>query len=403
VLVGNSAVAREAAAVFNRLGDFPGPLTIQPRALREKERTMRFGLIPQSPQETAALEQAPHARVLLEPFLPVVTARAITAFVGLGFPEALAAKGKSAAQLASELRLQKDGVVRLLRVLAASGYVSVLQDQPPTAAGVGEALKSETQFELTRLCRETLLEGSPAQLDAWVLHNRFHWRAISSLEDVLASDGVRDLHHYLESADDWANYQRAMLQTARPTAGPVADVLPAPARFGLLVDLGGSHGLYGAAICRRFAPMRSRVIDLPEAIGYARKLGEEEGIDDIVEYTEGDFFTADLGKGVCDAVFMGNVVHHLDARALPDLLLRARDALRNGGVIAIWDMASPSDQPELDLVAEGFSLLFYLTSASTCRSADAHVASLLEAGFTETTVHRGLSPTHILIAARRPN
>jgi SAM-dependent methyltransferase len=251
------------------------------------------------------------------------------------------------------------------------------------------------------LSRATLLEGGSAVLDAWVLHNHVHWRAISNLERVLTSDGDRDLHHHLDSAEEWALYQRAMLQTAHPAAVPVAGLIPEPTGRGLLLDLGGAHGLYGAAICRRFPPMRSRVIDLPDAIAHARALGEQAGIADVVEYEQGDLRTSDLGDEISDVVFMGNIVHHFSDEALQAMLRNVHRALEPGGVIAIWDMAPPPDLPEMDLVAEGFSMLFYLTSASECRGPDVYRSVLTACGFGQIDVQFGPSPTHILITGRR--
>lgn len=159
--------------------------------------------------------------------------------------------------------------------------------------------------------------------------------------------------------------------------------------------------LYGAAICRRFPPMRSRVIDLPEAIAHARALGEQEGITDVVEYEQGDIRTIDLGDEICDVVFMGNIIHHFSDEALPTMLRNVHRALKPGGVIAIWDMAPPPDLPELDFIAEGFSMLFYLTSASECRGPDVYRSVLTDCGFGQFNVESGISPTHVLITGRR--
>ena len=358
---------------------------------------MRYELVPQTPEEKAALEQAPHARVLLEPFLPLVIARALMAFVRLGLARALAERGKNAAELAAELGLREDALQPLLRALVAGGYVTMTHD----GAGAEEPRSPRARFGLNALSRATLLDDAPAPLDAWVVHNRVHWRVISSLESVLAADGARDLHHHLQDAGEWAAYQRAMLQTARPVAEPVSRLMPEPARRELLLDLGGAHGLYGAAICRRFAPMRCRVLDLPPALAHARALGQQEGILDLVEYRAGDILQTDLGTGTCDVVFMGNVVHHIAEGDLAGVLRRVHRALRAGGVVAIWDIAPPPDRPELDLVAEGFSLLFYLSSASSCRPPAACVAALNDAGFSGVGIDHGPSPTHVLITARR--
>lgn len=352
---------------------------------------MKYGLIPQSPIEENALKQRPHARVLFDPFLPVVVAHALMAFVRLGLVRSLDKSAKDPAALAAELGLSENGVRHLLRVLAASGYVSIVD---------GESSGNKEVVELTPLSRATLLECGPVALDAWVLFNGIHWRALSTLEQVLRVKGDRDLHHHLENEDEWKVYQRAMLQTARPVAKPVAELIPEPAGRTLLLDLGGSHGLYGAAICRRFAPMKSRVIDLPEAVIHGRRLGEKEGITDIVEYEQGDIQRVDFGNKICDVVFMGNIAHHFTDDGLVKLLCKVRRALKPGGVVAIWDIAPPPELPELDLVAEGFSMLFYLTSASECRAPAVMGNMLTDCGFTQIEVLRGPAPIHVLTTGR---
>jgi 2-polyprenyl-3-methyl-5-hydroxy-6-metoxy-1,4-benzoquinol methylase len=346
---------------------------------------MRYGMIPQSPEEHIALERAPHIQVLFDPFLPLIAARSLLAFVRLGIARALVNQGKSVDDLAAELNLQVDGLRPLLRVLHATGYV---------------ALENEA-FQLTPLSRAALVEGAPAQLDAWVLHNSFHWKAITEMETVLTSRGKRDVHHMLESQEAWAVYQQAMLQTARPAAGAVAEALPEPPERDTVLDLGGSHGLYGAAVCRRFPGLRCIVIDLPEAVEHARKLGAAEGLADVVTYEAGNILTTNLGRAEHDVVFMGNIVHHFDRDQFPGILRRSHQALKPGGIVAIWDMTPPTESPEPDLVLAGFSLLFHLTSASTCRSPEYYVSALNSTGFVDTMVHPRCSPTHQLITARR--
>ncbi|MCP4675460.1 MAG: methyltransferase domain-containing protein [Deltaproteobacteria bacterium] len=362
---------------------------------------MQFGLIPQSPQEMAALTQSPHIRVLLEPFLPMVTSRALMAFVRLGLPTVLAKKCWTSSELSAELGLREEALSHLLRVLVVAGYVATSDEGASSAQGSTEQARRERQYTLSSLSRRTLLDGSQEQLDAWVLHNEIHWRVISELEESLALDGRRDLHRHLESDQEWAVYQRAMLQTARPVAEAVAQLVPVPSTNWLVLDLGGSHGLYGAAIARRFAPMRCRVIDLPEALPSARNLGEAESISDYVDYEEGDLLEMDLGEAVCDIVFMGNIVHHFTEEEAKELYSRVHRALRPGGVVTIWDMAPPSKFSQPDLVTEAFSLLFYLSSASSVRTPESHARALGAVGFNRAAIHEGLSPTHTLVTALR--
>jgi SAM-dependent methyltransferase len=347
---------------------------------------MHYELTPQSPLERSVLERTPEARVLLEAFLPLIVARSLLAMVRLGIASALARSGRSVDELADELDLNADGLGHLLRVLTASGYVAV----------------DRRVYRLTPLSRLTLLDGAPAQLDAWVLHGEFHWRAIAGLERALQGTVQTGVEHRLDRPEDWSVYQRAMLQTARPVADEVAGALPDPPGRDRVLDLGGAHGLYGAAICRRFPGLHSLVMDLPAALEHARALGESLGLTDVVDYEEGDILTADLGQAEHDVVFLGNVVHHVPENRLAAILDRVYRALKPGGVIAIWDMVPTGDGAEPDLVSAGFALLFHLTSAAPCRPAERHVELLIGAGFAAVEIQSGLAPTHLLITARRP-
>ena len=79
-----------------------------------------------------------------------------------------------------------------------------------------------------------------------------------------------------------------MLETARFDAPVLARHVPVREGATRLLDLGGSHGLMGATLCRKHPPMRSTVLDLAAAIEHARALAAREGIADVVEHRAGD-------------------------------------------------------------------------------------------------------------------
>jgi len=83
-------------------------------------------------------------------------------------------------------------------------------------------------------------------------------------------------------------------------------------------------------------------------------------------------------------------------------LRRIERALRPGGVVAVWDLAPPPGGEEPDLVAEAFSLLFQITSASSCRPPAELAATLDDIGFTDVRIRRKASPTHVLVAGTKP-
>ena len=130
-----------------------------------------------------------------------------------------------------------------------------------------------------------------------------------------------------------------MLAMARLDAATIARLVPIRAGATHLLDLAGSHGLLGAEICRRHPPMRSTVVDLPEAVEEGRALARETGNADLVDHRAGDVRTDSLEE--CDAVLLASILHHFIPADITPLIARVRNALRPGGTVAIWDLESP--------------------------------------------------------------
>ena len=350
---------------------------------------MRYGLVADNQAEEDLLRSNPAARVLFDPFLPVLQARAIMAGVQLGVFEAIGEGSRDRADLAREIRCEPETLGLLLEVLVCAGYCE---------------REEEDRYRLTRPALATLLARSPAPLTAWVAHNRFHWDIINELEEVVRTGQGVDSHRFLDSDERWAVYQEAMLETARPAAPLLASSIPVPEGADLLLDLGGSHGLYGALLCRAHPPLRSVVLDLSEAITPARELARREGIDDIVEHRVGDALTDDLGAEAFDVVLVANLVHHFTGTQNRGLFERIGRALKRGGTVAIWDFQpGRGDQDEgPDLAGSGLALFWRLSSTARCHPLEEQISLLESAGFIDLTRHPAPMPTQVLLTGRIP-
>jgi hypothetical protein len=166
-----------------------------------------------------------------------------------------------------------------------------------------------------------------------------------------------------------------------------------------LVDVAGSHGLLGAAICRKNPPMRSTVVDLPIAIEYARALAKTAGIADVVEHRGGDIMKDELGHEN-DVALLANIAHHF----LPDqniaLLKRIRATLNSGGTVAIWDLETPDFESKPG-GGDGTALFFRLTSTALCYSGKEYSRWLQESGYNSIRVTRpALAPGYILVVGK---
>jgi hypothetical protein len=272
--------------------------------------------------------------------------------------------------LATALKVDGDTLLLLLRVLAANGYV------------IGDG---EGRFELSEMGRATLLDDSPDRLTAWVAMVENMWSSFLQLGEVLRSGQGFDLHGQLRDAGEWATYQAAMLENARRMAPFVAAMVPVKEGATRLLDIGGSHGLYGALIARAHPPMHSEVLDLASAVKEARKLAAAEGLKDVVTHRVGDALVDDLGQGY-DVVFLSNILHHFTALQIGQLLGKVRAAVNPGATVAIWELCQPGIDEPAELLGDAFALFFRLTSSARCYTTAEFAGWLAEAGFDDVQI-----------------
>ena len=223
---------------------------------------------------------------------------------------------------------------------------------------------------------------------------------MSQLQSKLSTGQGVGLFELMKTPEELRVHQLAMAETAMFVAEWVATHLPVPRGAEMMLDIGGSHGLYSAEICRRNPPMRAEVLELPGVLDAARSAAIELGTTDVVTHIEGDIRTTDLPREYSVA-FLGNLVHHFQLDELGGVLGRIWKHITPGGTIAIWDMAAGSGPG--DLVSGLFSLFFYLISTGGCHSGSQIKQALQRAGFSQFQAIQPDRPSlHTLYVATKP-
>jgi SAM-dependent methyltransferase len=343
---------------------------------------LNYGIVPETLAERAALwlgqVPVPMADLVLGP----LKARIVMAGVTLGVFEGLRDGSRTAGDLAQALSLDPQALELLIRALV---HVKYLEQDGDT-------------FGLSSLGRSTMIAGSARELTSFARWNETQWRFFERLDDLVRTGRGLDIHHTLDDANSWSYYQRAMFEAARYDAGALARLVPVPAGAQQLLDLGGSHGLLGAAICRAHPPMRSTVIDLPQAVVHSRIVAHDAGLDDIVNHRPADLRIDSLEE--CDVALLSNVLHHFTAAEMLALLGRVRSVLRPHGTIAIWEFEAPSPGAPAggnDLMA----FFFRLTSSADMLHATQYADYLVDAGFVRVRILRPLrSPGRVLVLGK---
>jgi 2-polyprenyl-3-methyl-5-hydroxy-6-metoxy-1,4-benzoquinol methylase len=140
--------------------------------------------------------------------------------------------------------------------------------------------------------------------------------------------------------------------------------MPVPSGARDLLDIGGSHGHYSAALCRMHDGLRGVVLDLPEAVQHAAPLLAAEKMGDRVVHRVGNELTDDLGENSWDFVLISQVVHHFSEQQNRELAQRVARALRPRGVYAVMEAfrsPRPRDAGQLEALLD---FNFALTSRS---------------------------------------
>jgi hypothetical protein len=344
---------------------------------------MQYGAIPTSLIERIALAAGEVPIPVLDTVFAVMKARSVMAGVRLGVFEGLSHGARTAADLAGALQLDAACLELLLRTLVFAGYLEI----------EGE------RFSLSALARRSMIAGAPRELTGYVQWNYTQWEFAEHLETLVRTGQGLDFHHTLSDPAAWAHYQKAMLEIARFDARVVARHVPVPKGATMLLDLAGSHGLMGAAICRRHPPLRSTVLDLPAAVEHARALAADEGLQDLVNHRAGDLTRDDLGTG-WDVVLLSNILHHFQPPQMGAILQRARAAMKEGATLAIWELERPR-RDRRPGEGDGVALFFRLTSSAGAYHGDEYARWLEDAGFrTIKCVRPRLSPGNVLVHAR---
>jgi SAM-dependent methyltransferase len=284
---------------------------------------------------------------LLDTHVAMLLARVVMEGARLGVFAACAEGELTAGEVAARCGTHPAATAQLLDALVGAKYLTLRRER----------------YGLTRLARRWLLPSSPRSLHDKMIWQLTEWDWLGQLGSFVASGEPVRCHGSI-SAEQWGNYQRAMRAVARVTAPEVARRTPVPKRARRLLDLGGSHGHFAAALCRAHPGLSAVVVDLSEALEHAAPLLAEEGMGERVVHQAGDVLIHELGEAEWDLIFVANLVHHFDEETNRELTRRAARALRPGGALVYQELIRPQSPREAGQIGALLGLYFALTSRS---------------------------------------
>ena len=278
---------------------------------------MRIGLIPEGLRERALFQSRRFPQLVFDVMGMMLFSRAVMAGVHFGVFDRLADGPRTARALAAEAGCNEHGMTLLLDALVACDYLEPAGDR----------------YRNSRL-GEWLLSDRPQTLANFVRFNYDQWEWIGHLEEFIQSGRGRNIHERLQGPD-WRTYLLGLEDLARLSAPALVAKLKLDAARSLL-DLGGGHGYYSLALCRRYPALRATVVDLEPATAVGRERVAEAGLSERIEFRPGNLNDTPFGENH-DVAFLFNVMHHLDEETNRVTLGRLHAALAPAGKLAVWE------------------------------------------------------------------
>lgn len=307
---------------------------------------MRLGAIPRGVVERIAFALGLVPTPLLDSIIALLLARTVMVATRLGVFETMAVQPRRAEDVANQCQTAPAATHKLLDALVGAGYLR-LRDE---------------RYALAPVARRWLLKDSPRSLYDAILLQFVDEQFIAQMEAFVRTGTPIEIHEHL-TPDAWDLYQRGMRSGARLTTPEVALRLPMPRGATAMLDIGGSHGYYSVALCRRYPDLRATVLDLPDAVAAAAPLLAREGMGDRVVHRADNALTANLGREAYDLILVANLVHHFTEPQNRALVRRCAQALRPGGRLVIGEVVRPSTPHEAGQIGALTDLYFAITSA----------------------------------------
>ena len=346
---------------------------------------MRLGLKTWNPIEKLLITFGVIPTPLLYGFWGMASSRTLMAGVELGVFDTLAKRPCSAEEIAREIECDPTGTEALLNSLNGFGYLKRKNGLYRNSRTVRRWLQADSRFPMT---------GGFGLF-------RILWDELTDVEDRLRSGEARDFH---QDRDErfWSRYQGGLAQFARLTSAEIVRRVKFDGKPTNLLDIGGGHGTYSSAFCRKYPGLHAEIIDLPGAVEIGRELVDEEDLTDRITFRAENLLTADWGKNL-DVILLFNVIHILTPEEIRVVFGKARDALRPGGTFVVQDSAHKGSTGNIDTAGGANELLFYVINNTRAYPEEDVAEWMRGAGFAEIrTRHLVTVPQSALTTGRTP-
>lgn len=257
---------------------------------------------------------------ILDAMLPTFQLAAVTAAAEIGLFGALANGPLAEKELIARTGASPSGMEALLGALDGLGYVE----------RNGEGVR------LTAAARRSV------PLEDIAAFAPFLWEQLRLVTETTRAvreappHGIGD-PETIQGGEVGRGFQAAMRWIASANVDEVARHVELPTTARRMLDVGGSHGLYSVALCRKYPSLHATILDWAIGIEAAREtMRAHPEVSDRVDFVVADFEKEELPGGY-DVALLGNIVHGLTPEENLALFQKLARATTPGGMVVILD------------------------------------------------------------------
>jgi O-methyltransferase domain/Dimerisation domain len=316
-------------------------------------------------------------------------AKAAAVAANLGIPDQLAHGPKRAEEVANAIGADASAVYRLMRAVASVGVFTAEPEHRFALTPLGAALRSNVPGSMRSFLIAQMAPG--------------HWLPWGNLEDAVRTGrpsapkalGMDAWEYYKKNHDEGFHFAEAMSGLSHLAMQAVL-VSYSFAGARKVVDVGGSHGSFLAAVLRREKAARGVLFDRPEVIDGASATLEEAGVSERVDRVGGSFFESVPAGG--DVYLLKHILHDWNDDECVKILRNVREAMVVDARVVVVEMlitdkGPPSPAPLLDL-----NMLVMLTGKE--RTTEDFAVLFAKAGLKLQAVTPTQSPLAVIEARR---
>lgn len=254
------------------------------------------------------------------------TSRILLTAYELGIFTAVGDGGSTSAEVSTAIGTDERATDRLMNALCAMGLLD----------------KEGGKFSNGELASRYLVEGKPEYM-AGLMHSVNLWDSWSTLTEAVRRGRCVPRPDVNDRGQQWLTAFITAMHAREPGVTDRAVAMLDLTGVKRVLDVGGGSGAYSMAFVRAADGIRATVFDLPNVIPLTRRFIEEEGYEDSIETTAGDYTSDDLGSGF-DLVFLSSIVHSNPPEANAELVRKCADALNPGGQVVVQDFIVTEDR-----------------------------------------------------------